>query len=361
VGNSCLVEINGEFVMKRVIICFIFLVLPVMTLTSVNPYPLKVHSISGPDFTLINSTLTDIQPGSGVFQFNATFQNNGSTPATAGTVPISWENRCLQIELSGGVGSLNESVAGLDLNGDGDKIDSFPVTWFHNETRPYDAIVDGVHAYALSEGPPEDPWFFLNRTYYIDGKPKLFQLGTKNHTLYDATPTWAYFGLDAFILHHPSPNFVFMVQFFDLNVAQNVNVTDFIINGESVEINHTIITIEHYSDIGLPPYNLKVYTIPNEAKTIDSGENVTFSCNLRASKTINADVGILINWSPDGNRRISYPFWIGSVPFVVNTTSTTSATSATSPTSDGSPGFSTLTTFPLLLIIVLLIRKRRYS
>jgi hypothetical protein len=296
-----------------------------------------------------------------VFQLNATFQNNGSTPATTGTLPISWENRCFQIALSGGVGSLNESVAGLDLNGDDDKIDSFPVTWFHNETRPFDAIVDGVHAYALSEGPLEDPWFFLNRTYYIDGKPKLFQLGTKTHTLYDASATWAYFGLDAFILHHPSPNFQLTVQFYEVNVAQNLHATDFKINGESVEINHTIITREHLSNIELPPFEYKIYIIPNKAKIFDSGEYKTFSSILRVNKTITADVGILINWSPDGNRRISHPFMISSAPLVVNTTSTTSATSATSPTSDGSPGFSILTTFPLLLIIVLLIRKRRYN
>lgn len=330
-----------------------------MTLASVYPYPLKVHSTDGPDFTLINSTFTDVQPGSGVFQLNATIQNNGSTPATTGTLPISWENRLFQIALLHGEGWLNESVAGLDLNGDGDKIDSFPVTWFHNETRPWDAIVDGVHAYALSEGPLEDPFFYFNRTYYIDGKSKLFQLGTKTHALYDASATMAYFGLDAFILHHPSPNIQLFLTFLDLNVAQNLNAIDFKINGESVEVNHTITLSEFQSNIELPPYDKKIYTIPNKAKIFDSGENVTFSCILRANKTITAFVGISINWSPDGNRRINKFFEINSPTFVVNTTSTTSATSATSPTSDGSPGFSILTTFPLLLLIVFLIRKRR--
>jgi hypothetical protein len=302
--------------------------------------------------------LTDVEPGSGVFQLNATIQNNGSAPATTGTVPISWEDRLFEIALSGGVGSLNESVAGLDLNGDGDKIDSFEVTWFHNETRPLDAIVDGVHAYSLYEGYPEGS-FWLNRTYYIDGKPKLFKLGTKTHVLYEATAKWAFFGLDAFILHHPSPNFQLYLQFYDLDVAQNLNAIDVKIDGESVEINHTITLVENRSNIGLPPYDYKLLIIPNKATQIDLGENVSFSFILRANKSITADVQVIINWSPDGIRRILYPFEIVlSYPFVVNTTSTTSATSATT---NDTPGFSILTTFPVLIMIVFLIQRRRYN
>jgi hypothetical protein len=335
-----------------------------MTLTSVNPYPLKVHSNGGPDFiTLINSTLTDVQPGSGVFQLNATFQNNGSAPATTGIVSISWEIKMFELELSGGVGSLNESVVNLDLNGDGDKIDFFPVTWFHNETRPMDAIVDGVHAYAINEGLFEDPW--LNRTYYIDGKPKLFQLGNKTHVLYDANAEVAYFGLDAFIQHYPSPIFQLFFLFYDLNMSHNLNASDFKINEEFVEINHTITYIEHLTIQGYPPYDVKCYLIPNKAKNFDSGENITFSCIVRVNKTITADVFIIVNWSPDGNRRSAKVLgeMIGHL-FVVNTTSTSSTSSTTSTTSSTSvsgSGFSILTAFTLLLVIAFLIRKRRYN
>ncbi len=121
-----------------------------------------VESATEPDFTLIDTNITDVQPGSGVLHFSATVQNNGSAPATTGTVPISWEEVRLGIPLSGGIGTLNETTTNLDLNGDGDKNDAYSVSWVHNETRPWDANVDGKYVFALWDDP-----MFSQQTYYI--------------------------------------------------------------------------------------------------------------------------------------------------------------------------------------------------
>jgi hypothetical protein len=153
-----------------------------------------LQSNNEPDLTLIDSILVDDQPGTGVVHFNATIRNSSSAPATTGTVPISWEKVRLGVPLSGGIGVINETTTDLDLNGDGDKIDTLSVTWVHNETRPWDANINGEYVYALRDD--------SHQSYYINGNPKLFQLGTRSHFLYEGNDQWADFRLDALILHH---------------------------------------------------------------------------------------------------------------------------------------------------------------
>ncbi|MHA1969548.1 MAG: hypothetical protein ACW964_17340, partial [Candidatus Hodarchaeales archaeon] len=114
--------------MKRTLIYFLILLLPILILENVYSYPRMLQSNNEPDLTLIDSILVDDQPGTGVVHFNATIRNSSSAPATTGTVPISWEKVRLGVPLSGGIGVINETTTDLDLNGDGDKIDTLSVT-----------------------------------------------------------------------------------------------------------------------------------------------------------------------------------------------------------------------------------------
>ena len=239
-----------------------------------------------------------------VYQFNATIQYDGY-PARQGTVPISYENEYYDLPLINGVGTLDESIVDLDLNGDGDKTDTFGVTWFHNETRQWDAIInDGgndIHAYSRNEGPPENPSSI--RTYYINGKSKLFQLGTETHILYNANNDVAGFGLgNAVIVNHPSPNFELYFK------TTSIIATDFFINGTPAGLNYTWSGRE--SVYGEIPYNYRVYVVPDYPYEIDSGEIVIFSCTLIAHETTTCDLGIIMNWSPDNNTRLIWvPVW----------------------------------------------------
>ena len=345
--------------MKRTLVCFIFLLLFVLTFENDDPYPVMAQGNDKPDFTFTNRTITDIQPGSGVIQLNATIQNTGNASATKGTVPISWEEFMVHIPLVGGVGTLNETEINRDCNGDGDQIDTFPITWEHNATRFQDATVDGKYVYGLWEGNPLSNLSENYRTYYINEKSKLFQLGTKTHALYYAADDYASFGLDSIIYHHPSPNLIFFVEGIDLNVAKTLNASDFRINGESVEVNYTHFQIVNYIlTYGMPLWDDIFYIIPNQATEIDLEEKLNFSCTIKVNETIAVWFSLQVNWSPDGNRRDSWytSFQDFPVSYLINKTMTTSTTSTTS-----TPGFSILTTLPLLFIIMVFIQKRRYK
>ncbi|MFX1285867.1 MAG: hypothetical protein ACFFB5_19655 [Promethearchaeota archaeon] len=280
--------------MKRVILIFLGLLLLFLNVGSVNPYLGEINLINQVEFNLIDSSLTQINQG--VYQFSAIVQNSGD-PATTGVVPISWEEYMYTIPLTKGVGTLDESVVDYDINGDDDKDDTFTVEW--NDTiRPWDAEIDGVYVYALADH-SENPGF--NRTYFIDGKSKLFQIGNEMHTLYYADNYTASFGFgDAFILNYPSPNFEFVVY-------SDVSFIDITINGEAVEVNYTRRGIEVFVDGTESAYTICV--VPNQAAAIGTDEAIEFSCTIIARETKSCEVALLANWSPDRNIRYRWvPF-----------------------------------------------------
>lgn len=322
-----------------------------------------------PEFRLVQSSLSlDTE---GKYQFTATIENEGA-PATTGLVPISWEEFVYDLPLVGGIGTLEESVVDYDLNGDGDKSDSFEVIRFQNETRQWDAIIkDGIqeiHAYSLVEGPPETPRII--RTYYINGKPKLFQLGSEKYSLVMATEDSARLGLGKVqILKHPGPNFELVFE--HPGTYSRLKATDFKINEKPVEEDH------EWTGLWLPvedePWIERIYVVPNQASEISSGEKITFSCTITANDTVNSDIYLIMNWSPDENlRHLSQPYFKANVEFEVPTTpmttgptTITGTTTTTKPAptttrkeiSIDTPGFSLLAT--LMILIPVLIHNRK--
>ncbi|MHA2327543.1 MAG: hypothetical protein ACXACR_03380, partial [Candidatus Hodarchaeales archaeon] len=293
---------------KRVIFLFLMLVFLLINVGSVSLNPGEIEAISEVDFSLIGSSLTQIKQG--VYKFTATVKNNGSDAALSGSVPISWEKITYDLPLSNGIGVLDESTVNYDLNGDSDKTDTFDVTWFHNTTRPWDAVInDGtkdIHAYALNEGTTSDPG--SNRTYYINGMSKFFHLGTESHSLIIATNDSASFGLgQAFIKDHPSPNFELLL------ISSKVNAFDFKINDDPVgqDFSSTFTAMEPYWTN--TPTNASVYVVPDLGSEIAAGEETTFSCTLVAYEDITFELILIINWSPDG---ISRHRWISVVDVV---------------------------------------------
>ncbi|MFX1249959.1 MAG: right-handed parallel beta-helix repeat-containing protein, partial [Promethearchaeota archaeon] len=270
---------------------------------------LSNNTLTNNYFNLIKSEtlLTPVQEG--IYDFTVTIQNI-STPVSANSVPISWENVYYELPLDNGYGILDENVVDLDLNGDNDKIDLFDVTWFHNETRSWDAIInDGfqdIHAYSIYEGLPEDPGRY--RTYYIDGESKLFQLGTKMHSLYMVNKDLAVFGLeDVIILNHPSPNFLFVVY------SPIIDVTDFYINNALIEVNYT-------HTLAAPQFGLDLTFYIISAQTIGSAEVITFSCTILTRETMISNVAFRMNWSPDGNTRSQWDFFTQEISLIGDNT-----------------------------------------
>jgi hypothetical protein len=267
--------------------------------------PLVVVCFSGngyiqlPEFNLLDAAVTPIKRG--VSQFTATIQNDGA-PAGPGLVPIGWEEIVYDIPLENGIGILVESEIGnlgFDLNGNGDTLDTFDVVRYQDETRQWDAIVDGVHAYSIFEGPEDNPGSI--RRYDLYGESKLFRLGTETHYLYTANNEFARFGLgNAFVQDHPSANF-------ELVLDHRILATEFKINGVPVEVNQMVTVDEGTAD------NLKtetVYIVPNQPLELSTGEEITLSCTLLATEAIDSIVGVILNWSPDGKTRyIWVPFY----------------------------------------------------
>jgi hypothetical protein len=264
-----------------------------------------------PDFALNDFNLTPVQQG--VTEFTVKVQNNGTGIATSGVVPIAWEKFHYELPLTNGIGTLAESVVDLDLSGDGDKTDAFTITWFHNDTRQWDATIDDgvkeIHAYSLWEGPVEKPW--SNQTHLINGQSKLFQLGTETHSLYFANNTVVILGLiDARIENHPSPCFV-------LELDSSITAIDFTIkvnddDPRPVNVNYTS-TREGL--IGGNQRNSTLYIIADQAMVIDTEMEVEFSVTLIARENKTAFTGFALNWSPDNeNRKYSWVLVEAEVP-----------------------------------------------
>ncbi|MFX0183596.1 MAG: Heimdall-CTERM domain-containing surface protein [Candidatus Hodarchaeota archaeon] len=317
---------------KRTLLLLILSLLYFMNVGGVNPYPEGFKTINQPNIGFISDSFNTTKQGA--YEFGTSIKNTGD-PATEGEVPISWEKYQYEMQLSDGMGTLSESVSDYDLNGDGDKEDTFDVVW--NDTiRPWDAIINGAYVYAIADH-PENRRF--NRTYYINGEPKLFQLGNKRHTLYFANNNGAFFGFDAVIVKHPSPNF-------ELVIYSNVSISDYKIDGTSVNADYTYKGVEEATDGSKRSYIAVVV----ETSEIDTDETQEFSCKITAHQTITCQLAIIMNWSPDGSTRYS---WITldkqvSVEKFITT-----------PDENGIPGFSFLTSLLILLPLSAIIYRRK--
>lgn len=271
---------------------------------------ISFEAINRPFF--IGTSLDIMDVNTGVKQLEATVKNIG-TPASTGTVPISWDDLWYELQLETGSGTLVESVLGLDLNGNGNILDSFSVTWYPNGDRQYDALINNgthdIHAYSFMEG---GLYSSLNRSYYIDGNPKLFQLGSEWHSLYIADNNYAIFGLGAVIQNHPSPNVELVIE--NEGAFPAIHASDFKINGAPTELNLTWLgplqlasSAELWSDMA--------YIDPNTDFVIDQDEEMTFSCTFAAHEAKTSDVYFILNWSPDGNIRYLYVPFLEEVTF----------------------------------------------
>ncbi|MFX0206223.1 MAG: Heimdall-CTERM domain-containing surface protein, partial [Candidatus Hodarchaeota archaeon] len=240
-----------------------------------------------------------------------------------------------ELQLNDGLGTLSESIVDFDIDGDGDKEDSFDVVW--NDTiRPWDAVIDGAYVYALADH-SENPGF--NRSYYIDGEPKLFQLGNKKHILYVASNNAAFFGFDAAIIKHPSPNF-------ELVIYSDVSITDYKIDGTSIEADHTYNGVE--DSIGGSKRNYTACVV--QTSEIDTDETRVFSCTITSHQALTCQLAILMNWSPDGITRYRW---------VILDTQVSLEKSTTTPDDNGIPGFTFLTTLLILLPLSAIIYRRK--
>ncbi|MHA2202988.1 MAG: Loki-CTERM sorting domain-containing protein [Candidatus Hodarchaeales archaeon] len=331
-------EINlFSFRKKSILMIFLFSSL-LLNIRSIVPNILGSNSINDLSFDLVDYSLENSSQ-QGIYNFNVTVQNSGDT-ATAGVMPISWEKVLYTLSLSNGIGTLEESVVDLDINGDGDKTDDFEVTWFHNDSRQWDAVInDGVneiHAYSLDEGPSDSPG--IHRTYYINGKPKLFNLGGETHTLYGADNDEALFGLgNAIILKHPSPHF-------ELLFDSKITAPDFKIDGKTAIVNHTYTGVDWSTETKM---EFTAYIITGQSYEVGAGKEVTFSCSLIANENVTSVIYFIVNWSPDGNTRHAWvPVYEEAYEFVA------------APTTDLIPGFSVITLL-LSLTSILFLRQRR--
>ncbi len=256
-----------------------------------------------PDFVLVQDRMP-LEAEPGVYLIDVGIKNNGSAAAVPGNMPVTWENLYYELVLDNGKGMLNETTMDHDLDGDGDKTATFNVTWFHNVTRQWDAVINGStenkYIYSLWEGTTESPW--SNQTHKINGASKLFQLGNQEHVLYGADNDTARFGFGAVIMTHPSP-------YLELEVNSSLRVVNMRIDSvfsfpwSPVEVNHTG-TREVYSEGNW--MTMTRYIISNPAFELDAGKGVTFSFFLVASEAMSAYLGLSMNWSPDGDVRRSW-------------------------------------------------------
>jgi hypothetical protein len=337
---------DGKF-MKRIRIEVIALLFFLMVIRSVKSYPQELMEDQAPDFELLNFEFTIVQ--NGVAKLETTIRNNGSATTTNGAVPSIWEKVYFPISLSNGEGLLNESEIEYDLDGNGDLTNVFEVRWAPNATRPMDAIVGGVHVYSLYEA---DGSF----NFSINGLSKIFQLGEKMHAMYSADNDKAEFLFDVILKSLPNPTIYWHLSTWDLDTIQHVNVSDFRINDELVELNHTVNTRQYNYESGVESWaHERWYIIPNQSMKIKSGEEVNFSCILTADQTVKIDLGLILAWSPDGLNRFFWDFrWEALVGYIFEV-----STPLTTPPTSVSIGFSLLPPIIILMAGTLQRRKNR--
>jgi hypothetical protein len=329
-------------------------ILPNIQVRNVPSNHIKQSDI--PDFSQESMNITG---GPGTYNLTATIQHSG-IEATPGSAPISWEKNYTSMELVDGSGTLNESMEDLDLNGDGDKEDTFAVEWSHNNTRPYDATIDSIHIYSLIDSMEEN---YREFSYSIAGKSKVFILGNNKHVLYYCDEFSFEIGFYTELSNIPSPSLDLWVMNYNPSTNENLSVSNFQINGEAVQLNNSYqLTTEILPT--LPLGTLNSYIIPHTSLIIDTGELIVFSCTIDVYENISAEIAVNLNWSPDGIIRYRYQWWYESLTGLhLEPKPMTSNTDTTSPNS--SPGFSfTICLFALILPIVFLYInecKRRYG
>ncbi len=327
----------------------------------------QAQAIDAPYFGLIEDKR--VETGEGDLEFSITLKNYG-VPTDTGTLLIPWEERTYELAMVNGEGVLNESVIDFDLNGDGDKKDTYEVTWFHNETRVCDAIIDGNHVYAIQDyGVSGEGIAFGHRNYSINGKSKFFQLGNITHSMYYCYEHVATFGLGLISLGiHPSPNIQLMAHFFNLSVTEfnieDISIGDFKINDQPIQPNYTISIMTKILDekSSVVLFNI----IPLKTTKIESQEKIVFSWNIKSlgMETIIIDIlRIWVNWSPDGELRYIWaPFYKETILLSPHktTTSTISSTTSTTTTSEPTSAFSFLSCFSLIIPVVYSYRHRKH-
>ncbi|MFX0182006.1 MAG: hypothetical protein ACFE95_02895 [Candidatus Hodarchaeota archaeon] len=308
---------------------------------------ISLEAINRPYFIPEDTSLTQVD--SGAKQLTTTVKNIGTPAITDGKVPVIWEKLYYEFSLDNGEGTLDESITDYDINGDGDKDDTFDVSHEPSGNRPLDAIVGGVHVHSILDQ-PQSPWY--NFTFFIEGTSKLFDLGSETHALYMADNEIAGFGLGAVLRNHPSPSFRLAYE------SQNIDASNFKINGETVEVDHEeTFEIDVYYEENRR--NFTVCIVPDQASEISSNEIVTFSCTFTAHETVTSEIVLRMDWSPDSNIRYRSGalFWQPDVEFKVptSTTTTTTTTRQTAKT----PGFTVLTVLVLLVPLLTQLRRRK--
>lgn len=340
-----------EKALRRAICALVTIILFILVFRDVFSYPQGFEEEVAPDFEQTSFNLTSL--GNGVRRIEATIRNNGSAPTTTGAVPSSWEKVYFIMTLSDGEGVLNESIIDLDLDGNGEKTNIFDVRWDPIPTRPMDVTVNGTHVYSLYE---EEGFNFS-----INGISKYFQLGSITHALLYASRDLAEFWLDVIHKYIPNPTIYWHLSSWDFSTTEHVEVSDFQINGESVEVNLTHDTKQFHSDGS--GADERWYVIPNQTMEIGVGEEVNLSCVLTADRTVLIDLWLIISWSPDNINRDWKNFsWEGLIayPLVVNESTTTTTTSTdTSSTTTGTPSFSFLSEIVMVFLIAFSVHRKR--
>jgi hypothetical protein len=339
--------------MKRALLILILLISIFIAIGGVKSYPQEFSEDEAPDFEQTSFHFNVIRNGVG--KVEATIRNNGSAPATTGAVPSTWEKIYFIMDLSNGEGILNESFVDHDLDGDGDKTDIYEVRWSPTTNRSMDATVDGIHVYSAYEDDGSFSWS-------IDGKSKFFQLGDKLHAMVYAAEDEAEFLLDVVQRYLPSPTIYWHLSTWDFSTIEHVNVTDFTINGEAVEVNFTQDTKQISDGSGADE---RWHVIPNQAFEIGVGETVDLSCIITADRIVTIDLWIIVGWSPDGIIRYVRTFmWEGitAITIEVNENTTTTTTSATlSTTTSSKIDFTFLPEFALILLIAFSAHREKYK
>ncbi|UCE12935.1 MAG: hypothetical protein JSV04_12175 [Candidatus Heimdallarchaeota archaeon] len=314
-----------------------------------------IHLSDAPAFSVVDYSFS--KTPAGVSRLNATIQNDGEE-ASAKIATAFIEKMYFEMELENGAGSLNESYVGLDLNGDEDINDKFPINWrqpAENYTRRWDAVIAGRNVFGLYEGPLDDPGGV--KSYYFEGEEKLFRLDNESslyHFLYMASNNFAAFGFDTReVLKVPSP---FFVLYFSM---AEVTADNFRINEETVKANFTTRVQEVWSN-GTRG-NSTLYFVTNEMG-IDAAEEVNFLCEFVSKENTTSTVFLNMEWSPDGNARYRWNFFSEKLVLKAGTvTSTTTTTTTTTTEEGGAPGFLLIPVLSVMTILLVFkkLRKRK--
>lgn len=331
--------------MRRSVI--LLLVFMLITMRVGNAIPLS----DAPDFNMVDYSFSKTHTG--VNRLNATTKNDGGD-ASVKIATVFIERLYYELKLDNGVGSLNESVVGVDLNDDEDINDKFSVIWRkpgENYTRQWDAVIAGRNVFGLNEGPLEDPWRV--KSYYLEGEEKLFRLNNQSglyHHLYMASNTLAAFGINVKkILKIPSP--FFLLHF---SLAE-VTADNFRINGEAIDANFTTRIEEIW--VNETRGNSTLYYVTN-GQGVDAAEEVNFLCEFVSHQNTTSTVSLQMNWSPDSNTRYGWTQFSEKLSLKAGTAASTTTTTTTTTEEAGASGFLLIPVL-LMMTILFVVKKSR--